>query len=154
MFASLRRLGVVFVLAALALTAGSSSAWAGTLTRDQAQELRLYGAGLVVARPGAGPALRRAGGVKIATALPVWRVPSRAALQVLPGLIRDDLVSDVSADQPLSTFEEPLQQAEWWIPAVGADRAVAPGPGKPLTVIDTGVDMTHEEFANRPGRPS
>ena len=40
---------------------------------------------------------------------------------------------------------------EWWIPAVGVDRAVAPGPGKPLTVIDTGVDMTHEEFATRPG---
>ena len=151
MFASLRRLGVVFVLAALALTAGSSSAWAGTLTHDQAQELRLYGAGLVVARPGAGPALRRAGGVKIATALPVWRVPSRGALQVLPGLVRDGLVSDISADQPLSTFEEPLQHAEWWIPAVGVDRAVAPGPGKPLTVIDTGVDMTHEEFATRPG---
>jgi subtilisin family serine protease len=151
MFASLRRLGVVLVLAALALTAGSSSAWAGTLTRDQAQDLRLYGAGLVVARPGAGPALRRAGGVKIATALPVWRVPSRGALQVLPGLARDGLVSDVSADQPLSTFEEPLQHAEWWIPAVGVDRAVAPGPGKPLTVIDTGVDMTHEEFATRPG---
>jgi subtilisin family serine protease len=151
MFAVLRRLGVVLTLAALALVAGITSARAGTLTPDQAQELRLYGAGLVVARPGAGPALRRAGGVKIATALPVWRVPSRGALQVLPGLIRHGLVSDVSADQRLSTYQEPLQQAEWWIPAVGVDRAVAPGPGKPLTVIDTGVDMTHEEFATRPG---
>ena len=151
MFASLRHFGVILVLTALALTAGSSSAWAGTLTRDQAQELRLSGAGLVVARPGAGPALRRAGGVKIATALPVWRVPSRGALQVLPGLVRDGLVSEVSADQPLSTFEEPLQRFEWWIPAVGVDRAVAPGPGKPLTVIDSGVDMLHEEFATRPG---
>jgi subtilisin family serine protease len=81
----------------------------------------------------------------------VWRVPSRAALQVLPGLIRDGLVSDVSADQPLSALDEPLQYAEWWIPAVGVDRAAAPGPGKPLTVIDTGVDMSHEEFATRPG---
>jgi subtilisin family serine protease len=151
MFACLRRFGVVLAFAALALAAGSNSARAETLTQDQARELQVYGAGLVVARPGAGPALRRAGGVKIATALPVWRVPSRAALQVLPGLIRDGLVSDVSADRPLSTFEEPLQHAEWWIPAVGADRAVAPGPGKPLTVIDTGTDMTHEEFANRPG---
>ena len=151
MFACLRRLGVVLALVALALVAGSTSARAETLTRDQARELRLYDAGLVVARPGAGPALRRAGGVKIATALPVWRVPSRSALQVLPGLIRDGLVADVSADQPLSTFDEPLQPSEWWIPAVGADRAVSPGPGKPLTVIDTGVDMAHEEFANRPG---
>jgi subtilisin family serine protease len=151
MFACLRRLGVVLALAALALVAGASSARAETLTRDQARALGLYDAGLVVARPGAGPALRRAGGVKIATALPVWRVPSRAALQVLPGLIRDGLVSDVSADQPLSALDEPLQYAEWWIPAVGVDRAAAPGPGKPLTVIDTGVDMSHEEFATRPG---
>ena len=30
-------------------------------------------------------------------------------------------------------------------------RALAPpGPGKPLTIIDTGVDLTHEEFAGRP----
>jgi subtilisin family serine protease len=151
MFACLRRFGVVLALAALALAAGTTSARAGTLTRDHARELRLYDAGLVVARPGAGPALRRAGGVKIASALPVWRVPSRSALRVLPGLIQDGLVADVSADQPLSTLEEPLQPSEWWIPAVGADRAVAPGPGRPLTVIDTGVDITHEEFANRPG---
>jgi subtilisin family serine protease len=150
MFPSLRRLGVVLVLGALALTAGSSSAWAGTLTRDQARELRLYSDALVVAKPGAGPALRRAGGVKIATALPVWRVSSGAALRVLPGLIQDGLVADLSADQPLSTFEEPLQSTEWWIPAVRADQAVAPGPGKPLTIIDTGVDMAHEEFATRP----
>jgi len=47
----------------LAVSAGSSSAWAETLTRDQAQELRMYDTALVVARPGAGPALRRAGGV-------------------------------------------------------------------------------------------
>ena len=151
MFASLRRFGVVLACAALALGAGSSSARAGTLTSDQAQELRLYDAALVVARPGAGPALRRAGGVKIATALPVWRVPSRSALRVLPGLVRDGLVADLSADRPLSTFAEPEPAYdEWWIPVVRANQTVPPGPGKPLTVIDTGVDMAHQEFASRP----
>jgi subtilisin family serine protease len=129
---------------------GSSSAWAGTLTRDQAEELRLYDAALVVARPGAGPALRRAGGVKIATALPVWRVPSRSALRVLPGLVQNGLVAEISADQPLSTYAEPLEPLEWWIPVVRANQAVAPGPGRPLTIIDSGVDITHEEFAARP----
>jgi subtilisin family serine protease len=150
MFASLRRLGVVLVLAALALTSGASSAWAETLTRDQARELEVYDSALVVARPGAGTALRRAGGVKIAAALPVWRVPSGSALRVLPGLVRDGLVAELSADQPLSTFAEPYFP-EWWVPVVRADQAVPPGPGKPLTIIDTGVDMTHEEFATRPG---
>jgi subtilisin family serine protease len=150
MFASLRLFGAVLASLALALTAGSSSAWAGTLTRDQTEELRLYDAALVVARPGAGPALRRAGGVKIATALPVWRVPSRSALRVLPGLVRDGLVGDLSVDQPLSTFVEPFEPQEWWIPVVRANQAVPPGPGRPLTVIDSGVDLAHEEFAARP----
>jgi subtilisin family serine protease len=151
MFASLRRLGVALVLASLAVTAGASSARAETLTRDQARELQVYDSALVVARPGAGTALRRAGGVKIATALPVWRVPSGSALRVLPGLVRDGLVAELSADQPLSTFDEPLQYQEWWLPVVRANQAVPPGLGKPLTVIDTGVDMTHQEFATRPG---
>jgi len=39
---------------------------------------------------------------------------------------------------------------EWWPSFVGLDRAEPPGPGKPLTVIDTGVDLTHEEFVSRP----
>ena len=150
MFASLRRLGVVLAIGLLVLGAGSASAMAGTLTRDQVRELRGNDA-LIVAKPGAGPALRRAGGVKIAITLPVWRLPGDAALRVLPDLVRDGLVGELSADRPLSTLAEPLQPAEWWIPAVGADRAVSPGPGKPLTIIDTGVDITHEEFATRPG---
>jgi subtilisin family serine protease len=150
MFASLRRFGVVLASVTLAFAAGSSSAWAGTLTRDQVQELRLYDAALVIARPGAAPALRRAGGVKIATTLPVWRVPSRSGLRVLPGLVGDGLVGELSADQPLSTFAEPLEGLEWWIPLVRANQAVPPGPGKPVTVIDSGVDLAHEEFATRP----
>jgi subtilisin family serine protease len=88
--------------------------------------------------------------MKIATTLPVWRVPSRSGLRVLPGLVRDGLVGDLSADQPLSTFAEPLEGLEWWIPQVRANQAVTPGPGKPLTVIDSGVDLAHEEFATRP----
>ena len=39
---------------------------------------------------------------------------------------------------------------EWWLARVGADRAEPPGPGKPVTVIDSGLDMAHPEFAARP----
>ena len=153
MFAGVRRLGVVLVLWALALVVGSASAWAHGLTRTQARELRMYDSGLVLARPGAGPALRRAGGVKLTNRLPLWSVPSSSALQVLPGLLRSNLVSDVAANQPLSTLTVPpiSEGADWWIPAVGANAAPAPGPGKPLTIIDTGIDLTHEEFAGRVG---
>ena len=153
MFAVLRRLGVVLVVAALALSVGPASAWAHGLSRAQTRELRLYDSGLVLARPGAGPALRKAGGVKLANALPIWRVPSRSALRVLPGLIRSNLVSVVTADQPLlpmATPPPPAEGTDWWIANVGANGAASPGAGKPLTIIDTGVDLTHEEFASRP----
>jgi len=33
---------------------------------------------------------------------------------------------------------------------VGADRVEPPGPGVPLTILDTGLDATHAEFASRP----
>jgi hypothetical protein len=144
----LKRLGVIIVFGALALAAGPSTALAGGAL---ARELEPYQAGLVLAKPGAGPALWEAGGEKLATALPIWRVPTRPALRVLPGLLRSHLVSEVTPDQPLSTRAGPPQEGtDWWIPFVHADGAVPPGPGKPLTIIDTGVDLTHEEFAGRP----
>jgi hypothetical protein len=155
MFAALRRLGVVLALAALAIAVGPGSAWAhSSLTREQARELRLYDSVLVLARPGAGPALRRAGGVKLANALPVWRLHSGPALRALPALMRTGLVPEVEPDRPLTLANhlgDPyvLNGLEWWPSFVGLDRAEPPGPGKPLTIIDTGVDLTHEEFAGR-----
>jgi subtilisin family serine protease len=144
----LKRLGVLILLGALALLAVPSTALA---RGELARELESYRAGLVLAKPGAGPALRRAGGVKIASALPIWRVPTRSALDVLPALRRSDLVSEVAPDEPLSTLlAPPAEGTDWWIPFVGANGAVPPGPGKPLTIIDTGIDLTHEEFAGRP----
>jgi hypothetical protein len=154
MFASLRRFGVVLVLVAFALVAWPASAWPhSSLSQNQARELRLYRSTLVLARPGAGPALRRAGGVKLASALPIWRLPSGPALRTLPALLRAGLVREVEPNQPMSAmnhFTDPLVPQEWWIPVVGADRAEPPGPSKVLTIIDTGVDLTHEEFLGRP----
>ena len=46
--------------------------------------------------------------------------------------------------------DEPLQSQEWWLHDVGADQATPPGPGIPLTIVDSGVDATHPEFAGRP----
>ncbi len=147
MFAVLKRLGVVIAFIVLAFAVPSTALAGSALAR----ELAHYRAGLVLAKPGAAPALRQAGGEKIASALPIWRVPTRSALQVLPELLRSDLVTEVTPDQPLSTLQNPPPEGtDWWIPFVHADGAVPPGPGKPLTIIDTGVDLTHEEFAGRP----
>jgi hypothetical protein len=152
MFAWLTRLGVVLVVAGLALSAwpGTAAAQSG-LTRERARELRLYHETLVLARPGAGPALRRAGGIRIARALPIWRLPSRAAVRALPRLLRERLVTEAEPNQSLRAENHlPDPIAQWWPPFVGLDREEPPGPGKPLTVIDTGVDLAHEEFATRP----
>jgi hypothetical protein len=67
--------------------------------------------------------------------------------------MRAGLVPEVEPNQPLSIenhLTDPMVPQEWWIAPVGADRAEPPGPGKPLTIIDTGVDLTHPEFAGRP----
>jgi subtilase family protein len=39
--------------------------------------------------------------------------------------------------------------AEWWLHAIGADLAAAPGPGVPIVVIDGAVDATQPSFSSR-----
>jgi len=45
---------------------------------------------------------------------------------------------------------DPLQPQEWFLAAVGADRATAPGPGVPLTIVDSGLDSGQPDFTGRP----
>lgn len=45
---------------------------------------------------------------------------------------------------------DPLEPQEWWLADIGANLAQAPGPGIPITIVDSGTDATHPEFANRP----
>jgi Subtilase family len=45
---------------------------------------------------------------------------------------------------------DPLEPQEWWLSAIGANVAQAPGPGVPISIVDSGVDPTQPEFANRP----
>jgi hypothetical protein len=102
------------------------------------------------------PALLRAGAQPLAPQLRLWRLPSRHARMLLPSLLRAHLVSSVTPDYPLQParaldqFTDPLVPYEWWIQAIGADQVDPPGPGVPVTVIDTGLDSSHEEFASRP----
>jgi hypothetical protein len=56
----------------------------------------------------------------------------------------------VAAAAPAVTATDPLQAREWWLADIGADRATPPGPGVPITIVDSGVDPTHPEFAGRP----
>jgi Subtilase family len=109
----------------------------------------------------AATALRRAGGVLIAPPLALWRLPSWTAQRLLPNLERRGLVRSITPDLPVGTdprnasgflaqFTDPLSTDEWWPSHVGVQNWVGPGPGKPLTMVDSGVDLGHEEFLGRP----
>ena len=130
---------------------------------DQLGSVLLYPRTIVeldrVRGPSASRVLRLAGGDQIVPELQVWRVPTSAALRLLPGLMRAGLVRSVTPDAPLGPdlwslsaplLAEPLAGQEWWIRHVGRDRWTPPGPGVPLTVIDSGLDVSHEEFRRRP----
>lgn len=78
---------------------------------------------------------------------------------MLPKLMRAGAARSVQADRPLDShlwsglfalLPDPLVATEWWIPHIGADRWEQPGPGMPLTVIDSGLDLLHDEFRGRP----
>jgi subtilase family protein len=107
------------------------------------------------------PQLRRAGGQLIDPQLDLWRLSSWSATAVLPRLERRDLVRSVTPDLPIGAdpnsaggffgqFTDPLSSKEWWPSHIGVADWIAPGPGVPVTMIDSGVDLSHEEFAGRP----
>jgi hypothetical protein len=113
----------------------------------------------LVRGPDAAFAMRQAGGRLIDPQIQLWSVPSHAAARMLPGLRTAEIVRSVTPDYPLrplrasrslSLCTDPLCQSEWWMHAVGADIWTPPGPGVPVTMIDSGVDLTHPEFAGRP----
>ncbi len=100
-------------------------------------------------------ALRAAGGRLVFRSLGIWSVPTRAIAAWLPALEHLGLVRAVERDSvrrldARRDFTDPLVATEWWRRVVGADAATPPGPGIPLTVIDSGLDVTHPEFATRP----
>lgn len=89
------------------------------------------------------------------TALRLWRLPSGAAGRLLPGLRARGAVA---AEQRERTYRvavtteapDPLQAEEWWLAQIGVEGLVPPGPGVPVTIVDTGIDVSHPEFAGRP----
>ncbi|HEY8726797.1 MAG TPA: S8 family serine peptidase [Gaiellaceae bacterium] len=96
---------------------------------------------------------RAAGGTELAHELRIWRVPVYAVGDLRrAGVVHisrtERLLPTAAAALQLAT--DPLVPFEWWRTAVGADQVDSPGPGKPVTVVDSGVDLSHPEFAGRP----
>ena len=103
------------------------------------------------ARDGAALAAR-AGGTQLVPELRIWRVPANAVAELRrAGVVRFSRPERVLLTSAARQATDPFVSLEWWREAVGVDRVEAPGPGKPVTIVDSGVDLTHPEFANRPG---
>src|SRR5262249_1953423 len=108
--------------------------------------------------PGGGlsPALRASGARLVSPSLNVWRVPAAQARRTVAALRAERLLARAEPDQrfvpfgPVTTSSDPLVPDEWWIHDVGDDQVEAPGPGVPVTVLDTGLDLSHPEFKSRP----
>ena len=96
------------------------------------------------------PFLQVAGAEELSPSIRLWRLDSA----LVPQLRRAGLLRLAQPERRLAPAlvraVDPLQSTEWWMANVGADSAQPPGPGVPVTVIDTGIDVTHPEFAGRP----
>jgi subtilisin family serine protease len=103
---------------------------------------------LVRLRPGAEHAAKQVGGTEVVPELRIWRVPDGAVARRYVSLRRPDRLLVKTALAAPAT--DPLVPNEWWRVVIGADRADPPGPGKAVTVVDSGLDITHPEFASRP----
>jgi hypothetical protein len=93
------------------------------------------------------------GGTLVSRRLGIWRVPSSAAKRIGLRLSARGIARVIEPDRELAPHRasvEPLAGFEWWRGAVGADHVAPPPAGKLVTVIDTGLDVAHPEFAGRP----
>ena len=91
----------------------------------------------------------------VAPELNVWRIRASAAARAVPALRAEGVLARVEPDRRLVPFGhlsagDPLVPSEWWIADVRDDKVEPPGPGVPVTVADTGLDLSHPEFGSRP----
>lgn len=98
--------------------------------------------------------LRGAGAVPISSTLRLYRLDDVAAVRVLPRVRACHAVRFAVPDRPAGTlsmtdFADPLVSTEWWRTAVGVADLTPPGPGKPVTIVDSGIDVSHPEFVGR-----
>jgi hypothetical protein len=94
---------------------------------------------------------RSVGGTELARELGIWRVPGYAVAELRrAGVVHLSRPERLLRTTAALQATDPLVSLEWWRAVVGADLVEAPGPGKAVTVVDSGVDMSHPEFAGRP----
>lgn len=100
--------------------------------------------------------LTEAGGTLVAEELDLWKLPARSAAQSLRTL---EASGSVAFSERETTYVASVSSAavsdqfvpqQWWRSAIGVDGLTSPGPGVPVSLVDSGVDLDHPEFAGRP----
>jgi hypothetical protein len=102
--------------------------------------------------------VRARGGERVSVALRLWRIETGAALELVPQLRARGALRYAEPDRKLRRAalpSDPLSTPElgYHLYRIGADRVEPPGPELqrfPLTIVDTGLDLMHQEFAQRP----
>ena len=98
--------------------------------------------------------MRVAGGRAVAPELGLYSLPTAAARQVVPplrarGALRLSTPNRVAGSLAVKDFGDPLVPTEWWRAAIGVDTLTPPPPGKAVTIVDSGIDVTHPDFLDR-----
>lgn len=144
----------LFIAAAVAVAAAVA---AGLLTPAASAD-RVSAATLVELRPSAActdaVGIVAAGGESIAPSFALYRLSSVAAARVVPLLRSRHALRFTGLDRPAGTlakqdFADPLVSTEWWRAAVGVDTLTPPPVGRPVTIVDSGIDVSHPEFLGR-----
>jgi len=143
----MRRLvvAVAAVAALLAAASGSpASASAGTTLVELTPAARCTQAVFVHA----------AGARVVAPELGLYSLPEAAGHRVVRmlrerGALRLSTPNRLSGSLAAADFADPLVPTEWWRAAIGIDTITPPPVGKPVTIVDSGIDVTHPDFLDR-----
>lgn len=154
----MRRFGVLLALLFVATPGPAQAAPAARLpTANEVSALAEYASSMlgVTANQRAERLLRANGATVVSPELHIWRAPSGTAQRLIPRLRALGALRFAEPDRPVSRqshLGDPLAQPQfaWHLYRIGADKVEPPGPGVPLTIIDSGLDTNHMEFRARP----
>ncbi|HET9242433.1 MAG TPA: S8 family serine peptidase [Gaiella sp.] len=135
------------LLAALGLLPAAASAGGG----EPATIVQLTAA--AACRDAAG--LEAAGAHVVDAKLRLWRVSASTARTVVSDLRARGSLAAAQRERTYTVsttaaVPEPLEPEEWWRAQIGIEGLTPPGPGVPVTIVDSGIDVTHPEFTGRP----
>ena len=98
--------------------------------------------------------VRASGGRVVAPELGLYAVPATHARRVVAALRQRGTLRLSTPDRQAGTlavsdFGDPLVPTEWWRTAIGVDTLTPPVAGKAVTIVDSGIDVTHPDFLDR-----